>query len=767
MPPPSFAALGATTAEHPVPHQFASAVGSSLRPAAVRKRPSAGTLITSTTAAGKTTARIITAGTATPEAATAPVSRHPLRPRDENATLGLRAAEPGPETKSHPSTAARMPSYERASVPGSRQPTAARVVNKPPLTPKIAARPTTSQHQTPTLATPLARRPAPESCLAVNGTSSRDRNDLTPPLSAFLSSNITPRSGSRQSRVDSANSTPNGTPRNGQQDHWEARSGLGDAGSSTDDAHKRPVVTLSPASDAGGGPRLDRDSKFFYASDAQKQPQQAPNTIQVATQQQKSATFFYANGGTVLERQATGPAPAAASPPGHDNLMSKFVYANGAPELQPPAKIGPSSQAAPSSVASTSSRIPASGRGNGPRPVSPVKSPQQLTARNGSSSTTVSPRSSVSMANFQSSSQALSQGKVNSESQGKTTKPHARTASGTIVEAPSIANRMSAQSPGPSSGRASPSNPSQTGVCVLPSSPAALGFASLLQAAEDVADSNEAKPESSLNSPTKTPQDSQLTELVASARRERKVQDLEITNASLEAINRTLERQLRKQTAELRRYQRLSRSGRLSLGPVGSRIPSDSTVDGGALARAGMNLDDLSEEESEIEAEDAELEKLEEAEENDLSGSEASEESSPGADSRRGASRRKRDERRLQLDLSKHQQLLIDSQKINQSLKRCLGWTEELIKEGKRALAYQVRVSDVQLGGRVLAPDEVEGREADADGDGSEENDHQEDTMYGTESLLGEGSVAEAETNPWSKQPQDRDSGIELPADGG
>jgi len=69
---------------------------------------------------------------------------------------------------------------------------------------------------------------------------------------------------------------------------------------------------------------------------------------------------------------------------------------------------------------------------------------------------------------------------------------------------------------------------------------------------------------------------------------------------------------------------------------------------------------------------------------------------------------RKRDERRLQLDLSKHQQLLVDSQKMNQSLKRCLGLTEELITEGKKALDYSVRVSDVKLGGRVLVKEEGE-----------------------------------------------------------
>jgi hypothetical protein len=65
------------------------------------------------------------------------------------------------------------------------------------------------------------------------------------------------------------------------------------------------------------------------------------------------------------------------------------------------------------------------------------------------------------------------------------------------------------------------------------------------------------------------------------------------------------------------------------------------------------------------------------------------------------------DEKRFCLDLAKHQELLVDSQKINQSLKRCLSWTEELIQEGKRALEYKVHVSDIEIGGRVLMSDEL------------------------------------------------------------
>ncbi|AEO67815.1 uncharacterized protein THITE_2116915 [Thermothielavioides terrestris NRRL 8126] len=662
-----------------------------------------------------------------------------------------------------------MPPHERPSVAGYRQPTVARVVNKLPLTPKVAARPPAPQHQNPTLATPLARRPAPEPALNPRGSGSRDKDERASPVPTFLSSNVTPRSGSRQSRVDSANSTPNGTPNPDRHDHWETRSGVGVAGSGPDESHRRPVVTFSSPSEVGSGANPDRDSKFFYASDAQKQPPQAANLKPSVMQQPKPATFFYANGNALPNRQDPPPkpySPALPSPSSQDSLATKFVYANGTPELQPPAKIGPSSQSSSASVLSTSSRLPAARQGNLPRAPSPAKSPSQILVRSPSSSTARSQRSPILVANPSSNPQA-SEMKANTEPQPRPAVSHTRSQSAAAIEPPAAAKPAPSHNSVPPSGCTSPSFPPYSELMV-PNNSAAAGSASLLPASEDSAEPEEAQPDS-LNSPTRASQDGQVIDLVASARRERKVQDLEITNASLEAINRTLERQLRKQTAELRRYQRLSRSGRLSLGSIGSRIPSDSTVDGGALARAGMGLDDLSEEESEIEAEDAELEELEDLGEDDMSGSEASSELSSGADALRRQKRR-RDERRLQLDLSKHQQLLIDSQKINQSLKRCLGWTEELIKDGMRALAYQVRVSDVKLGGRVLAPEEIERRELG--GDDGEDATLGDDTIYAIDALGGGSLLAEAaEPAKWSKDPQDnpqdRDSGVELPADGG
>ena len=69
--------------------------------------------------------------------------------------------------------------------------------------------------------------------------------------------------------------------------------------------------------------------------------------------------------------------------------------------------------------------------------------------------------------------------------------------------------------------------------------------------------------------------------------------------------------------------------------------------------------------------------------------------------------RKEKDAKRLRLDLSKHREILVDSQKLNQSIKRCVGFTEELISQGKRALEYKVRVSDIKLGGRILSEDEA------------------------------------------------------------
>ncbi|KAK4187461.1 hypothetical protein QBC35DRAFT_384843 [Podospora australis] len=794
----------------------------------LRKKLSAGILTTSTSSTGARAARITTTASACPAAAATAISRNPLskpslKQREQNAPQSTtsKVMRPGSDSKGNPSstartTTARMPSYERPTVAGQtrqpQMPPVGRTVNtRSPLTPKVAGtRPPAPQHQNnPTLGTPLPRRPRPgslQSTLTANGAGSRDTPELTSPVSAFLASNITPRSGSRQSRVESANSTPNGTPNpDRHNDTWDTKSGVGMSPPSRDDGPRRPVVTFSPASDVSGVGRSDLDSKFFYAADAQRQPpplQQLPSQPEPQqSQQSRGATFFYASGGPITERQVTSPGPVSPSLSSaslhhhaHDSLMSKFVYANGAPELQPAPKVGPSSSGSGSgSVVSTSSRIPTSK--NTLRPTSPSKPEPQFatitpTTKSAHNTPLVSPRSPVSASHARKPITRAKTSTIESRPVSMTGEPKpARPKSLTIAEPPLVAKLISAHgSPGPSSEATSPMNPTYPIASpFLPSNPAMGGFASLIQAAEDFAEAEDSKPES-LNSPTKsTSQEKDLTDLVATARRERKVQDLQITNASLEAINRTLERQLRKQTAELRRYKRLSR---MSLASVGSRVVSGSTADGGGLARADVALDDMSEEQ--IGDEDAGLEDLEEMNDEDEynSGSDHSGSLSPDAEAQHAA-RQKRDERRLEVDLSKHQQLLVDSQKMNQSIKRCLGWTEELIKEGKRALAYKVNMNEVELPGRVLTAEEIELRNRQQQEDAEESNlsdvddfqdnvrdddeytddlDLRDDSLYGDNPRLDDDladMASDDDQEHWGKDPHDRDSGIELPADGG
>lgn len=181
------------------------------------------------------------------------------------------------------------------------------------------------------------------------------------------------------------------------------------------------------------------------------------------------------------------------------------------------------------------------------------------------------------------------------------------------------------------------------------------------------------------------------------ARTERKVLDLEISNSSLLAINRTLERELRKQNAELRRFRRLSRSGRLSI------TTSLRSTSGGGLSVVSETGDI-----SELSSTYSNDELSDESDQDSLEDGTVSPNSLAEHDSRH----RVDDEKQVMLDLARHQELLIDSQKLNQSLKRCIGWTEELIKEGKKALEYNVHVNDVEIGGRVLDPDEL-GEELD------------------------------------------------------
>ena len=166
--------------------------------------------------------------------------------------------------------------------------------------------------------------------------------------------------------------------------------------------------------------------------------------------------------------------------------------------------------------------------------------------------------------------------------------------------------------------------------------------------------------------------------------------------------------------------------------------------------------------EQEIEEQGQEDEDEDDMDASAMSGTDSLLELSPEEQANRDAKHREKDERRLQLDLSGHQQIISDSHKMNQSLKRCLNWSEMMIRDGTRALAYSVRVSDVELGGRILPPPDEEGDE-DVSIPGIDDLDDTSANDYGSCEDL---STADLNIEPelWVKRHKDRDSGIDMPA---
>ena len=200
-----------------------------------------------------------------------------------------------------------------------------------------------------------------------------------------------------------------------------------------------------------------------------------------------------------------------------------------------------------------------------------------------------------------------------------------------------------------------------------------------------------------------------MNELAANARRDRKVLDLEISNSSLLAINRTLEREMRKHQDELRNLRKFARtvSGRVSSNETSSRISELSVLRPSDLLIEGFSDDQLSDRDDQS-----------------LSSTDSS--SPPTSDYIQSAIPRIRRSTKSQTlknlhleDLARQRALLLDGQKLNQAIKRCLDSTEILIADGKKALAYKAEIEETEPRcGRVLTRDiEEEGLDQD-DGDG-------------------------------------------------
>ncbi|OQE35147.1 hypothetical protein PENCOP_c014G03611 [Penicillium coprophilum] len=524
--------------------------------------------------------------------------------------------------------------------------------NKAPLTPKLA-----SPSPGPGFTRRLAQPDHPYS------TPSKDDSPAVP---TFLSANVTPRSGPRTTRRDGAvysptNTSPAPSPSPhtpysqstigyGRRDRSPARGVKPEQSRSlrakTLMAENQPISRPSSFSDMASGTPL-----FFHASDARSShPSEPPDA----------------------------PRP---KPQGKTSPASSFIYANGDEERK--------SLVERSNITSTSAKRRSGGL---PRPLPPSKpaSSSSRLSSPGISDAASHPPEDPRLPHITSADSGLGViprfGSPSSSTIGEKTRPPP------IRHTKSSSVDSSRHSHHPQDGlRASP----------IIVSGGHFGEGATPVMSEQIptlrprifSNGSTASTDTYPSAPLSPGKSEGPSEAALNARTERKIMDLEISNSSLLAINRTLEREMRQQKAELRRFRRLSRSGRISL------APSTRSFSGAALSVT-----------SELDESESEISNRSPDDMSDMSDDDSiADESimSPGLLAEHDAKHRVNDEKRVMLDLARHQEVLVDSQRMNQSLKRCLGWTEELIKEGQRALEYNVHIQDIELGGRVLAPEEL------------------------------------------------------------
>ena len=551
--------------------------------------------------------------------------------------------------------------------------------------------------------------------------------DVATPVKAFLSSNITPRSSSRNARVESASSTPNGpsngTPSNSRPvssierrenpaEDARATSGLGlRVSTSGRRSRASSIISDGPGSSISSRlPLLERkhavarttspesSPMFVYANDVKASMPSRPTTTRSHSKGQLPG-YGESKDGSI----SNGRNSSMSNSPTLDEQKPKIFYANDSlNDSRPPPRLssGVSSHRPP--LQTIYSAHTAS---SPPRAVSPLK--EEFLPR----------KPSVNKPSPRRHTRLISNGGTEIKQPG------------TTPGATHIARRSSTNSPRQSPGQARISSHSRSS-SVQSAGPSPRRRSSIAlsdtgpMAAERTRNtsmvvSNGTLPHS-VNPPAVTqelpslpvqPQSptrpsavgqskiDQMNELAAKARRERKVLDLEISNSSLLAINRTLEREMRKQNAELRRYRRLSRSGRLSAVPASRSIS-------GKMSLFSENDEDQADETSPLDSDNEEIEH-EHIFSDIASLSPAS--SRPSSPTSRAGRTRFQDPKRPELDIAAHRTLLLDGQKLNQSIKRCLAQTEALITSGKTALEYQARAPTPEnLGARVLTPDDIE-----------------------------------------------------------
>ncbi|KAI9715246.1 MAG: hypothetical protein M1812_006057 [Candelaria pacifica] len=633
------------------------------------------------------------------------------------------------------------------------------------------------------------------------------KEDLSTPVKAFLSSNITPRSSSRKSRVGTTtpNSTPNGTPTNARpvsavgsaqaaSDENDERVGLGINGADGG-GHRRPrsIVsenagsTLSPLSRSPeamspgewppGRPHagFDNTPKFFHASEAKSfaSPHASSKRPPSPT---KSSSFVYANG---VDHEVSSARSSVGLPAAQEaRIQAKFFPAISAPDkdtqpspkpfnpTKPTLATIPSSQEVPSAQSLTSHQHSLLQHEHTPVP-------RKSSTISRSSSLNKKPAETASPPSRRLSTSSLGQPRnqpAGTPQRQSSLKGSSSRRSSVDLTPPRRLGHAKSASVGSLDTLCSPNTNPRLRAIDSPSPLTLSNVATLDRASKGTFDSRSPSVTHSIpQSPTKSTSASQnlqqLNELAANARRERKVLDLEISNSSLLAINKTLERELNKQSAELRRFRRLSRSGRLSIATsTGGTVGELSAL---AESDDGAELSDMAEEE--IDDQDYQVlpnDSSKPTMDDGLTSSQGPISASPAPHHHDA-----RDEKPLRLDFSKHQALLVDSQKMNQSIKRCLGWTEELIREGKKALEYRVRVEDIEhLGGRVLPPNET----PPEDEESSDENGNDDASVMDKDDnlllrnvgpLTSESELASMSwdfQSPRDSMSSEKDSGVEL-----
>nr|OQO25830.1 hypothetical protein B0A51_09500 [Rachicladosporium sp. CCFEE 5018] len=617
-----------------------------------------------------------------------------------------------------------------------------------PLAPRVAVAPTSSPGGA--VRRPLTIR---QDALAgpLNARATPPRQDETPVKDL---GNVTPRSSTRKTRVEGS-----GTPVNGGQ----SPSLISGRASVTSDRGGDSVSSIGsgratrPKSLIGGAGRARSplttspgfvdlssqavgsiDSRFFHASEA-RNLEPAPKKVEA----KKPAAFFYADGqhegtnGVTATRKSSRPSSIVS------DARTSGVRARTDP-ISGPLNSPPILSPALSTVSNTSPFFATLPRHSAAaRSPSPSKENIHLSYRKGASQIFGSrPSPLPSPQALEGAQRPLAPRTISSEQT-----PHRKSPSLSSLDSPASNE---------------PRRRSATTLEPQVNTPSPLSL------------QTQTKPAESPLSPTKG-----LSDLASDARRERKLLDLEISNSSLLAINASLEREVRRQKSELKRFRRLSRAGRFD--------------DRTARLSEGLSAVGEADEDAEPGEYDADFglpsgftdiyDGSSHSEDDDESSSVFSNDTSAMSPSRRlgsarDAARLAKDEERLRKDLERHKELLVQSQMMNQSLKRCTFAAEDMLREGRRALDYHVKTSDVKLGGRVLADGHDQDDALHSPGSGEDVGlgaaDEGDDTLLAAEDIVeeqtlgfldvwqGVGGEGRGTGSLESSDFGDRDSGIEV-----